>query len=162
MSDKEIIKLVKLVEETVVAALVIKGYVTIKEGDEFLFKNIDIPLETMDKLGIVGNDLLNDEFLDTLLDMFPKYYVISKKEFRTRVHEFLKRTNVENITQQEVIDAVREHCAAYSSPKYAGKITNFFYLYENKTYTSKLENIIIKNREIVEDLEYSEVYLGSK
>jgi hypothetical protein len=155
INNEDLGKLSKLVEKSFVAALVAHNYATLKK-DALKIENLIISPEVMDKLDI-KNSKSDTSFLKTLIDLYPKdEFTCSKKVLADRLETFYKKTTLENVTEDEILEATKLWLTKQSYP-YFGYLTNFIYKHEkSKTWSSRLESMILELR-----AEQPKITLGS-
>lgn len=145
MSDREIVELAKLVEKQVVAALIAQGHVE-HEGTELTFTSIT----PKTKLNLKEDENKDQEFLDDLRKIFPRNYTCSTDVLSDRLRKFYGKTKYKDITKDEILEAAEMHVSNNVAP-YFGKLYNFIYKIEGGTYTSRLEDLVLANREILKE-----------
>lgn len=149
MNDEVIVKLSKLVESRVCAALIASGYATLDDADDkLLFDNLIISKDVVKQLGINSTSFYdNTEFLKELINTFPAgEYRCSVNVMRSRLRSFMKKTSIPDITEDEILTAARTWITRRETP-YHGHIINFIFKYDNKVFTSRLETIVNELRD---------------
>ncbi len=142
MNNNTLLNLIKQVEPQVVSVLVAKGLVHLS-GQDMTLNNCVVN----DSFIINEHPLLEEEFLLSLKNRYPKEGNCSISTLKDRMKDFVKRTRLENITKDEVSYALDNWLQQYSPP-YSGKLINFLFLIKDRnTYTSRLEDIIVRYRE---------------
>ena len=80
------------------------------------------------------------------MEIFPKEQLDSKKALLQRWSQFIRKTEVSDITYNEVIEAAQNHVDEMG-PKYCGNLFYFFFKEDKKIYQSRLE----KNISLIRD-----------
>lgn len=148
MIDENIkLKLISLIEKNVVSALIANGYVTHLGGD-LTWDKIIIKDETLELFNTLDSkfEINADNLINDLMEIFPKEQLDSKKALLQRWQHFLKKTNLSDITYDEIIDAAKHHVNEMG-PKYCGNLFYFFFKEDKKIYQSRLEKTILLIRD---------------
>ena len=147
INDNIKLKLISLIEKNVISTLIANEYVT-HLGGEFTWNRIVVKDETLELFNTLDSkDEINaDKLIDELMEIFPKEQLDSKKALLQRWSYFLKKTNILNITYDEVVEAARQHVAE-TGPKYCGNLFYFFFKEDKKIYQSRLEKTILLIRD---------------
>lgn len=145
ISNEDLGKLSKLIEKSFVSALIANKYATLRK-DNLKIENLIISPEIIETLEI-GDVKPNNTFLDTLINLYPKeQFSCSKKVLADRLEVFYKKTTLNNVTEDEIIDATKIWLATMNYP-YFGTLPNFIFKYDKtKTWHSRLENTILELR----------------
>lgn len=140
-SDFQIAELAKLVESSVVAALISREYASIDDDDELTFDNIIIESSLAKKLKIDINNQYNDEqFLNDLREVFPENFRCSTAILYKKL-EYFNRKITNKYSKDEILYATKKWILESEKP-YHGKLHNFIYKHDKGVIYSNLLNIL--------------------
>jgi len=148
MIDESIkLKLISLIEKSVVSALIANDYVTHLGGD-LAWDKIIVKDETLELFTMLDDkvEINADTLIDNLMEIFPKEQLDSKKALLQRWSQFIKKTYLSDITYNEVIEAAQQYVNDMG-PKYCGNLFYFFFKEDKKIYQSRLEKTILLIRD---------------
>ena len=141
------LKLINLIEKNVIGSLIANSYVT-HLGGSLTWDRVVIRDETSELLKTLDTkeEINAEKLIAELMEIFPKEQLDSKKALLARWNSFLKKTDLTNLTYNEVIEAAQKHIDDMG-PKYCGNLFYFFFKEDKKIYQSRLEKTIILMRE---------------
>lgn len=140
------LKLVELIPKQIIGLLIANGYVTHLGGD-ISWDTIIVKDDTQELLNILDKKEDNNEkVIENLMQIFPKHQLDSKKALLIRYTNWLKKTDLKPVTEDEIYDAAQAWVDS-KGPTFCGNLFYFFYKEENKVYKSRLDNIISQMRE---------------
>ena len=147
IDDNIKLKLISLIEKNVVSTLIANGYIT-HLGGNLTWDRIVIKDETLELFNTLDNkpEINADKLISELMEIFPKEQLDSKKALLQRWSQFIRKTEVSDITYNEVIEAAQNHVDEMG-PKYCGNFFYFFFKEDKKIYQSRLE----KNISLIRD-----------
>lgn len=146
IDEKYRLKLIDLIEKQVVSLLIANGYVD-KAGPDISWESVNMSDKAYELLNILeSSNKENEAIIDSLMEIFPKKQLDSKKALLQRYEKFLQKTELKNITKDEVCEAAR-HWIKEKGDIYCGNLFYFFYKEDKKIYISRLENLIREIRE---------------
>lgn len=140
------LKLIDLIPKQIIGLLIANGYVTHLGGD-ISWDTVIVKDETLELINILEKkENKNEDIVENLMQIFPKHQLDSKKALLTRFENWLKKTDLKPVTENEIYDAAQSWVDS-KGPTYCGHLFYFFYKEENKTYKSRLDNLISQMRE---------------
>ena len=152
ITDNLKLKLISLIDKQLVSLLIANGYIT-HLGGEIDWNNIIVKDETLELLNLVEKKDNNyKEIIKSLMEIFPKNQLDSENALLKRYESYLKKTELKNITDDEILDAATDW-VTNKGPIYCGNLFYFFYKEDKKIYTSRLDNLITQNREKIMNTE---------
>lgn len=147
IDDNIKLKLISLIEKNVVSTLIANGYIT-HLGGNLTWDRIVIKDETLELFNTLDNkpEINADKLISELMEIFPKEQLDSKKALLQRWSQFIRKTDISNITYDEIIEAAQNHVNEMG-PKYCGNLFYFFFREDKKIYKSRLEKNILLIRD---------------
>lgn len=149
IDDNIKLKLISLIEKNVVSTLIANGYIT-HLGGNLTWDRIVIKDETLELFNTLDNkpEINADKLISELMEIFPKEQLDSKKALLQRWSQFIRKTDISNITYDEIIEAAQNHVNEMG-PKYCGNLFYFFFREDKKIYKSRLEKniLLIRNND---------------
>jgi hypothetical protein len=147
IDDSIKLKLIDLIEVNVIGSLIANSYVT-HLGGSLTWDRIVVRDETIELLNSIENkpEINAEKLIDALMEVFPKEQLDSKKALLQRWNQFIKKTNIPDITYNEVIEAAQKHVDDMGS-KYCGNLFYFFFKEDKKIYQSRLEKTVLLIRD---------------
>jgi len=141
------LKLINLIEKNVIGSLIANSYVT-HLGGSLTWDRVVIRDETSELLKTLDTkeEINAEKLIAELMEIFPKEQLDSKKALLARWNSFLKKTDLTNLTYNEVIEAAQKHIDDMG-PKYCGNLFYFFFKEDKKIYQSRLEKNVLLIRD---------------
>lgn len=135
--NKEIIKLIKIVENQIVSILLVHGYIElIDTTGPYKFSNI--------RVSIKGEDALDKHYLvtDSQVQEYRLLWPIGYRGSNKLVKEKMERFILENeCTFEQIMLAAKKYLKVWDTP-YHGKAQFFFYKIENGEEISRAEEYL--------------------
>ena len=137
IDDNIKLKLISLIEKNVVSTLIANGYIT-HLGSNLTWDRIVIKDETLELFNTLDNkpEINADKLISELMEIFPKEQLDSKKALLQRWSQFIRKTDISNITYDEIIEAAQNHVNEMG-PKYCGNLFYFFFREDKKIFMKK-------------------------
>lgn len=145
--NKELIKLIRVIENQVVSILLVHNYITLIDSNgPYKFSNIRISSKGEDALD--KHHLVTDAQLQEYRVLWPVGYRGSNKLVKEKMERFISENEC---TFEQIIVATKKYLKVWNTP-YHGKAHFFFYKMENGEEISRAEEYLDDiNIPVIED-----------
>ena len=144
------VKLLSFIEREAIINLIAKGYLElVLSNQKYTFNNVQLTEKGANEIKNISIIEFDEELLRLMFENW-RGEKCSINLLNEKLGVFFAKTSLQNITDQEVLDALTSY-QIEKDIKYIGKIEYFPFKYDQyKNYSSRLEQEIIKNREMYE------------